>query len=357
MRQACLRFFSLVVVTSLIVSLLLAVVRPPSSRAGPPCSSEVHLFSADCNNDGTLNVSDPICLLEYLFGMGPAPLCLADGANFLDDTYVNELQPDSVTSEMVVDEELQQNDLAFTAVDLSSDQTITSPKELEGRVTVEDGKIIFDQVGVTGSIEILGPHSRNVLLSQGFLPNEGCIAVFDENGAWRAGMYFIQTGFTEVFADAKLFQVPNPDPEQPNTEIWYACLEGPEAAAYIRGTATLVEGRAEVSFPKHFRTVASEIGMTVELTPLSAESRGLSIRRRSVAGIAVEELQAGRGSYEFDYFVMALRKGHEDFRVIRRADEMQFARSVDKLPRPSSPSPAAEPLPRADRGRKEARGG
>ncbi len=42
----------------------------------------------------------------------------------------------------------------------------------------------------------------------------------------------------------------------------------------------------------------------------------------------MQELLNGSGNYEFDYYVMAVRKGHENYRVIRPADEFRPARSV-----------------------------
>ncbi|MBK9043180.1 MAG: hypothetical protein IPN97_08305 [Saprospiraceae bacterium] len=37
-------------------------------------------------------------------------------------------------------------------------------------------------------------------------------------------------------------------PTDPSKQIWYACVEGPEAAAYERGSNQLVNGVAEVKF-------------------------------------------------------------------------------------------------------------
>lgn len=45
----------------------------------------------------------------------------------------------------------------------------------------------------------------------------------------------------------KSFRVPNPNDVK--TDIWYASIEGPEAAAYLRGTARLNNGRAFIPFP------------------------------------------------------------------------------------------------------------
>lgn len=99
--------------------------------------------------------------------------------------------------------------------------------------------------------------------------------------------------------------------------IVYSSIEGPEAAAYIRGTATLEKGAAYVQYPDHFKWVANTNTLTVHVTPLSADSKGLAIIEKEAAGFRVRELMNGKGIYDFDYLVQAVRKGHETFEVIR----------------------------------------
>jgi len=112
-----------------------------------------------------------------------------------------------------------------------------------------------------------------------------------------------------------------PNPSDKNTEIWYACLEGPEAAAYLRGTGHLVNGQAVVTYESHFVSVASPEGLTIQLTPLSADSKGLAVVKKNNDGFVVAELNGGKGNYDFDFMAIAVRKGHEDYRVIRPASE------------------------------------
>src|SRR5690606_18626168 len=78
-----------------------------------------------------------------------------------------------------------------------------------------------------------------------------------------------------IVADEKNFRAPNP--ADLATDIWYCALEGPEAAMYVRGTARLTNGRATIALPDHFRNLASEAGMTVQVTPLAVESKGLAV--------------------------------------------------------------------------------
>jgi hypothetical protein len=108
----------------------------------------------------------------------------------------------------------------------------------------------------------------------------------------------------------------------PDIDIVYTCVEGPEAAAYVRGTATLSNGIAEIEFPEHFQIVASEIGLTVQITPLSADSRGLAVIKKNSEGFEVKELFDGIGNYSFDWEAKCVRRGYEDFQVLQENNEM-----------------------------------
>jgi len=136
-----------------------------------------------------------------------------------------------------------------------------------------------------------------------------------------AGMHVDQnTGKSRIFAQTKNFVEPHP--LDPNKQIWYACIEGPEAAIYDRGTATLHDGEAFVPFNEHFRLLASQ-KYTVILTPLSGDSKGLAVVKKTSEGFYVKELFDGRGNYDFDWEVKAVRKGYEDYRPIRDRKELR----------------------------------
>ena len=146
-------------------------------------------------------------------------------------------------------------------------------------------------------------------------PYHGYVGVYDGAGVCEAGMYVNSSGNGAIFADTKSFRRPNP--RKAGTEIVYVCPESPEAAVYLRGTARLVNGRALVPIPEHFQDVAVEKGMTVQLTPCSADSKGLAVVHKKLSGFEVRELGGGTGSYEFDWRVEAVRQGYEDFQVIQ----------------------------------------
>ena len=86
---------------------------------------------------------------------------------------------------------------------------------------------------------------------------------------------------------------------------------------YMRGTGRLIDGRATIKLPDHFRVLAVEDSMTVQLTPRSLDSKGLAVGRQALDGIEVAELNGGVGSYEFHWEVKAVRRAHQDFKVTR----------------------------------------
>jgi hypothetical protein len=121
-------------------------------------------------------------------------------------------------------------------------------------------------------------------------------------------------------SNLKHFVLPNP--RQAETEIWYACIEGPEAAAYLRGTAQLANGRALVELPQHFLDVACDQLTTILLTPLSADSLGLAVVEKSTERFQVVELHKGSGTYLFDWEIKAVRRGMENYQVIRPKEKL-----------------------------------
>lgn len=142
------------------------------------------------------------------------------------------------------------------------------------------------------------------------------IGVFSAQGnSLIGGIYRNAAGQSIVAANMKTFIMDHPT--DPNKEIWYACVEGPEAAAYNRGTSKLINGEAYITFSEDFQLILNPTTMTINLTPLSAESEGLAIVERTDKGFKVKELHKGKGNYEFDWQVTAVRKGYEDFKAIR----------------------------------------
>ncbi|MBV6457098.1 MAG: hypothetical protein HONBIEJF_00205 [Fimbriimonadaceae bacterium] len=192
-------------------------------------------------------------------------------------------------------------------------------------------KVRLDPNGLDGgSIRTYGSNGEynTVMTSLAGNPNHGYMAVYDYDGVSVARMYVDSAGRGKIEADVKNFVVP--DPEDPSKDIVYACLEGPEAAMYMRGTARLMRGSARIQLPDHFRKLASPDGMTVLLTPHGRNSRGLSYESADPTGFTVFELEQGTGSYDFDWEIKAVRKGYEDYKVVRPWDEGREAGNRDE---------------------------
>ncbi len=204
---------------------------------------------------------------------------------------------------------------------------VLATDEIIGRnqvsVTTAAGDVCV-KLGLTsdgaGSIDTNSPTGSTTCRMEGVndFPANGWISV-DHYGVQEAAMYVNAVNDGVVVADIKNFR--EPSRRDQTKDIWYACVEGPEAAAYIRGTARLSGGSATVILPDHFQEIATLEGMTVQITPRSAESKGLAVVSRALDGFVVRELFSGTGTYEFDWEVKAVRRGHEDYRVERPWDE------------------------------------
>jgi len=146
-------------------------------------------------------------------------------------------------------------------------------------------------------------------------PNNGFVSVSDENGDIQAGMVVDPSGQGVLYADIKNFKMDHPT--DPSKEIWYASIEGPEAAAYVRGTGRIINGEAFILFPDHFSIVANPNTLTVVITPGSSETYGLAVIEKLQNGFKVKELKGGKGTFSFDWEAKAIRKGYENYQPVR----------------------------------------
>jgi hypothetical protein len=75
-----------------------------------------------------------------------------------------------------------------------------------------------------------------------------------------------------------------------------------------RGTATLKNGSYTVTLPRDAAAKIRENTLTVQVTPLSAASKGLAVVQKETGSFTVSELMSGTGSYAFDWTLTALRR-------------------------------------------------
>ncbi|MEZ4850556.1 MAG: hypothetical protein R3B93_18470 [Bacteroidia bacterium] len=199
---------------------------------------------------------------------------------------------------------------------------VSNPWAISGsNISYSTGNVGINTTTPSSELEVNGTStvvdgSGNLRVEAGSDANGGFVNVYNSSNVLKAGLRIDGLGQGEVFGDVKNFRIDHPT--SPNHEIWYASLEGPEAAAYVRGTATLVNGKVEIEFDDHFQLVSNPETMTVILTPLSAKSKGLAVIEKTEGGFIVQELFEGEGNYSFDWEVKCVRRGHEDFEVIRK---------------------------------------
>lgn len=198
-----------------------------------------------------------------------------------------------------------------------------------GKLDVRDGEIRSSKAGQgliqmyvnsSGSGELRASSPSQLLFYAGqalTTPMQGgLIGVTGiDDGLLEAWMEVNTSGQGVLVADVKSFCTPHPN--LPGTDIVYACIEGPEVAAYVRGTGRLVNGRATIDLPDHFSSIVSEKGITVQITPLSLDCRGLAVIAKNPSRIEIGELLQGTSDSEFDWEVKGIRSGFEDFEVLR----------------------------------------
>ena len=105
-------------------------------------------------------------------------------------------------------------------------------------------------------------------------------------------------------------------PADPDKAIVYTALEAGEAGTYTRGSSTLVKGRAIIDLPEHFGLVTNNQGLTVQVTP-TGPCNGLYVASKSNAQIEIVELAGGASNTSFDWIIYGVRKGYENYEVIR----------------------------------------
>jgi hypothetical protein len=144
-----------------------------------------------------------------------------------------------------------------------------------------------------------------------------------ENGQWlqwsKGSERFQVSNDTEVLGEALVHgpvgtvsaaQVPD------GSYVFTPALEGNEMAVYLRGSATLVEGRATVAFPAAFAAVVGAGGITAQVT-LTSPAPALWVSEKAQDHVTVETVTPFAGNATFDYFVQAPRAGGEGFHTVR----------------------------------------
>ena len=157
----------------------------------------------------------------------------------------------------------------------------------------------------------------------------GALITYDQNGNTGAYVWTKNDGTSQMGADQ--FVMTTQAPGRSSEVATFSAPMGGEAAAYDRGTANLVNGEATVVCPEHFGWIADDKSMTVTITPLSAESKGIAVIEKSNGGFKVKELNGGTGNYSFDYLVMCKRKDFKQYEVVRKKPQIIPDKSTEIL--------------------------
>ncbi|MBN2543420.1 hypothetical protein JXI42_11200 [bacterium] len=100
-------------------------------------------------------------------------------------------------------------------------------------------------------------------------------------------------------------------PTSKGWECLYA-VEAPDVEYMASGTAVLESGRADIRFERLFKeTISPEVPLRIYLTP-RGECRQLYVAESSPEGFSVKESFGGESNLEFDWMVIARRKGYEE---------------------------------------------
>jgi len=169
---------------------------------------------------------------------------------------------------------------------------------------------------VLGTVKIEGFIDYNALLVQGDTTVEGRLLVnvgeFSNNpsaGNIKAEGDIIAVGRVisddggHVLSAKKDFDIPHPTKE--GWRLTHACVEGPEAAVYIRGRVT---NRTEIELPLYWKELVDIQSITVNLTPIGAH-QDVIVKRWDEKKIYLQ----AKGGMPIDcfYYIMAERKDTE----------------------------------------------
>ena len=268
----------------------------------------INIVGSVITNTGDLDDSDDITVNSNAGG---------DVAGLFPSLTVTALQGNVVSSSSpITGQSLVWNGSAWAPSTISSSPWTTTGAD----ISYSTGNVGINTTSPTSPLSVNGTSTivnatNDIRVEMGTNSDGGFVQIYNNSNILRAGMRINASGLGEFFGDVKNFRIDHPT--QPENEIWYASLEGPEAAAYVRGTATLVNGEVSIEFDEHFQLVSNPESMTVILTPLSADSKGLAVVEKTETGISVKELFSGKGNYSFDWEVKCVRRGHENFQVIR----------------------------------------
>lgn len=168
---------------------------------------------------------------------------------------------------------------------------------------LNDTRFNIKSIAIGGTLNLLGRNDQGIIINE-----NGSVGVGATPTAARMTVGGNVTILGTMTALAKNFA--HPHPTDPDKQINYVCLEGPEHGTYVRGTARLVDGRAQIEVPEHFRMVTRDQGLTVHVTPMGRAE--VWVDEKSLQRIVVR----GSDDVPFDYLVHGVRQGFDEYEPI-----------------------------------------
>ena len=213
--------------------------------------------------------------------------------------------PDVFTGAVIDESSLSFTGLSWTGNQLSGSD-LASPLDLTAHTITQTGD--YTQTGVFTNLTAVGGNGVRIDSSDG----AGDMLVFDAFGSqriWLDGATGTIAGTVKAFVES--------DPDFPGQDIWYASIESRTPQLQVSGTANLMGGQSVVDLPRDFAVLARAGTLTVHLTPRSADTIGLAVMESTPSQITVRELGNGKGTFAFDYLVIAQRARQADWKTVR----------------------------------------
>lgn len=145
------------------------------------------------------------------------------------------------------------------------DVDIVGDTRIKGSLTV-DGEIIGGG-GVAASFggDVIGKSSMYVGVNGCYGGNLNVGSDISAGNDIAAGGEVTSNGGGHVLSNKKNFDIPHPTKE--GWRLTHACVEGPEAAAYVRGR---VKNKNEIYLPEYWKGLVDIDTITINLTPIGS---------------------------------------------------------------------------------------
>ncbi len=206
--------------------------------------------------------------------------------------------------------------------ELSVSNTFTAPQTIAGTLSITRDNFLLTG---GGSIQVSGAGNNTALAGYNASAEPGFPTLYLSNGDENAGTDLVLdaegTGFggsCTVDVSGNLTcngTVKGAVKTSDNQQVGVYAVQSAENWIDDYGSGALVNGVATIDLePQFARTVTTDAGYHVFLTP-NGDCEGLYVTRKGVSSFEVHELKGGKSNVQFDYRIVAHRKGFEAARL------------------------------------------